>query len=408
MSVVSQRGESDVPFIGALRRLCDPLLFFVAPVVFAVLTIVWGWLPAWGIGFDFVGTLWEPARALLDGDPIYPEPVRDAILVGNPSVYPPAAIVAAIPLALLPQVAAAWLWFALLSASVLAALWILGVRDWRCYVVAATSPVVVQGTVFGNLTVLLVLAIAVAWRYRDRTRVVGLAVGAGIAAKLVLWPLVVWLVLTKRYRAAAWAAVSGAALVVGAWAVVGFEGMTDYPALLRELQDVYVTRSVSLGTVAGGVGTSVSTAVAVCWVAGLFLLGVAAWVARRGEGDRRAFAIAVLACVVASPIVWPYYFTFLLVPIAIVWPRFAPVWLYGYAIWLVGVVAPKSTVVEGHVCCRPRGVPEQAWLWSHADPSPWYAAGVMAVAIVVGTMAAIVAAPSGLRARRPAAREAPG
>ena len=193
MSVVSQPRESDVPFIGALRRSRDPLLLGVFPVIFAVLTIVLGWLPAWGIGFDFVGTLWEPARALLDGNPIYPEPVRAAILVGNPSVYPPVAMVAATPLALLPQVAAAWLWFAVLSASVLAALWILGVRDWRCFVVAVTSPVVVQGTVFGNLTVLLVLAIAVAWRYRERTAAVGLVVGAGVAAKFVLWPLVVWL-----------------------------------------------------------------------------------------------------------------------------------------------------------------------------------------------------------------------
>lgn len=401
MSVVSQRRGSDVPFIGALRRLRDPLLLFVFPVLFAVFTIVWGWLPAWGIGFDFAGTLWEPARALLDGAPIYPEPVRESILIGNPSVYPPAAIVAAIPLALLPQAMAAWLWFAVLSATVVAALWILGVRDWRCHVVAVTSPVVVQGAVFGNLTVLLVLPIAVAWRYRERTRVVGLAVGAGVAAKLVLWPLVVWLVLTKRYRAAAWAVVSAAALVFGAWALVGLEGMTDYPALLRELQDVYATRSISLGTLAAGFGASLSTAVAVCWAAGLALLGVAAWLARRGDGDRRAFTVAVLACIVASPIVWPYYFAFLLVPIAILWPTFRHVWLYGYAIWLVGVIAPKSTVMDGDTCCRPRGVPEQAWLWSHADPSPWYAAGVMAVVIVVGAMAAgLVHVPARLRADR--------
>ena len=297
--------------------------------------------------------------------------------------------------------AAAWLWFAVLSGSVLAALWILGVRDWRCFVVAVTSPVVVQGTVFGNLTVLLVLAIAVAWRYRERTAAVGLVVGAGVAAKFVLWPLVVWLVLTKRYRAAALAVVSASVFVFGAWALVGFEGLGDYPALLRQLQDVYATRSVSLGTVAGGIGASQAAAVAVCWIAGIVLLGGAAWLARRRDGDRRAFSLAVIACIVASPIVWPYYFTFLLVPLAIVWPRFSPVWLYGYAIWLVGVIAPKSTVVKGHVCCRPPGVLEQAWLWSHTDPSPWYAAGVMAVVIAVGLIAAFVSTGSRRRGTQP-------
>ena len=177
-------------------------------------------------------------------------------------------------------------------------------------------------------------------------------------------------------------------MVFGAWAVVGFEGMSDYPALLRQLQNVYAIRSVSLGTVAGGLGASVSTAVMVSWAAGVLVLGIVAWVARRDDGDRRAFTFAVLACIVASPIVWPYYFAFLLVPIAIVRPTFAPIWLYGYAVWLVGVVMPKSTVVKGHVCCRPQGVPEQAWLWSHADPSPWYAAGVMAVVVAVAVLAA--------------------
>lgn len=381
MEVVSHREESGADLPSALRRLRDPLLLLVVPVVFAVLTISWGWLPAWGIGFDFVGTLWEPARAILEGGSIYPEPVRESILIGNPSVYPPPAIVASIPLALLPEAVAGWIWFVVLAASFVAALWIVGVRDWRCHVVAVTSPVVVQGLVFGNLTVLLVLAIAVAWRYRDTTRVVGLALGAAVAAKFVVWPLVAWLLLTRRYRAAAWAACTAAGLVFGVWLVLGFEGLADYPALLRELQDVYATRSISLATIAGGLGASLSTAVAVSWAAGLALVGLAAWLARGRDGDRRAFTVGVAACVIASPIVWPYYLAFLFVPIAISWPRFAPAWLFGYAVWLVGVVSPKSFVDD--VCCRPEGVPEQAWAWSHADPSPWYALGVTAVVVLV-------------------------
>ena len=61
---------------------------------------------------------------------------------------------------------------------------------------------VVHGLFYGNLTVLLVLPLALAWRYRDRARVVGLAVGVAVAAKLFVWPLVVWLLLTRRFRAA--------------------------------------------------------------------------------------------------------------------------------------------------------------------------------------------------------------
>lgn len=385
MESVSHRGQPDAGFRHALRQLRDPLLLFAVPVTIAVLTLVWGWLPAWGIGFDFVGTLWEPARALLDGRSMYPEAVRDAIVVGNPSVYPPPAIVASVPLALLPAAAAAWVWFAVLGASVFCALRLLGVRDWRCHVITLTSPVVVHGLVFGNLTVLLVLAIALAWRYRDRASVVGLAVGAAIAAKFVVWPLVAWLLVTRRYRAAAWSVSSAALLVIGVWAAVGFDGLSEYPALLRELQDVYATRSISVATIAGGIGASQAVAVAASWVAGLALVAVAAWQSRGADGDRRAFVVVVAASVLASPIVWPYSLALLYVPVAIVWPRFTPVWLFGYVVWLVGAVSPRPVVEE--VCCRPADVPEQAWDWSHASPTPWYALGVTAVALAVTTLA---------------------
>ena len=221
------------------------------------------------------GTLWEPARAFLDGAPIYPEPTREAVVVGNPTVYPPLFILLSVPFALLSATAASWVWFCLLGAAVLASMWILGVRDWRCHVLAVTSPVVVHGLFYGNLTIFLLVPLAVAWRYRDRANVAGLAVGVAVAAKLFAWPLVVWLLLTRRFRSAAWAVSSSVALVLAAWAVIGFEGLADYPALLREIQDVYAVRSISLASVAGALGSSLSVAVAVSAIAGLLLLALA-------------------------------------------------------------------------------------------------------------------------------------
>ena len=275
-------------------------------------------------------------RALLDGMPIYPEPTRDNIVLGNPAVYPPVFILLSVPLALIPVTVASWLWFWVLGGCVVAALWILGVRDWRCYVIALTSPVVIHGLFYGNLTIVIVLLVALGWRYRDRATLAGIALGAAVAAKLFVWPVVVWLVLTRRYRAAAWAVVSALVLIFGAWALIGFEGLGDYPKLLRVVQDVYAVRSISVSTVAGSLGASVRVAVALALLAGIALLGVAAFVARRQGGDRRAFALAVGACIVASPIVWPNYAALLFVPIAITWPRLSPAWFFGYVIALVG------------------------------------------------------------------------
>ena len=168
----------------------------------------------------------------------------------------------------------------------------------------------------------------------------GLAVGVALAAKLFVWPLVVWLLLTRRFRAAAWAVGSAAVLVLGAWALIGFEGFRDYPKLLRVVQDVYAVRSVSLSTVAGALGARSRPPSRCPRRAGLVCLGVAAWLVRRADGDRRAFAVVVAACVLASPIAWPNYAALLFVPIAITWPRLAPAWFFGYAMWLATATAP--------------------------------------------------------------------
>lgn len=371
----------------AFRRLRDPLLLFVVPVTFAFLSVFVGWDRSWPIGFDFRGTLWEPANAVLDGAPIYPVPIRDSIVVGNPSVYPPLFILLTIPLALVPVTVAAWLWFCVLGVAVFAALWIVGLRDWRCHVLALTSPMTLQGLFFGNLTVLLVLALALLWRYRDRALIAGLAVGAAVAAKLFIWPLVVWLLLTRRFAAAAYAVVSAAILVFGAWAVIGFEGLADYPELLRAVQDVYALRSVSLASALGGLGASVTLAVVLTSLAGIGCLAVAGWLVWKGAGDRASFAVVVATCVIASPIVWPNYTALLFVPIAIIAPRLSLPWFFGYAIWIAGVLAPKPAAVDA--CCRPAGVPEQAWAWSHSAPVLWYAAGLIAVVAFVAVILVI-------------------
>ena len=211
MATVSHDSEiSDAGLIGALRRLRDPLLLArLSRHVRAPARIGSGTRRSWPIGFDFRGTLWEPARALLDGLPIYPEPTRESSSSATrrsirrssssrPSRSrssrhgsPRGSGSACSPRASSRRCGS------------------LGVRDWRCHVLAVTSPVVVHGLYYGNLTIVLVLPLALAWRYRDRARLAGLALGAAVAAKLFVWPLVVWLLLTRRFRAAAWAVAAG-------------------------------------------------------------------------------------------------------------------------------------------------------------------------------------------------------
>lgn len=369
---------------GALARMRDPILFGVVPLFWALWVLATQHAAFGPFGFDFEGTVWEPARAIVDGRSPYPPPAYASIEIGNPAVYPPLIPMLALPLGFLADVPATIVWTVLLVAAVVASLRILDVRDWRCYSVALTALPVLEGFYWGNIAPLLLVPVAVAWRYRDVARITGLAVGIAVAAKLFAWPLIVWLVLTRRFRAAVWAAASIAVLVLGPWAVIGFDGLVQYPELLRELQDVYAIRSFSLATIASGFGASVVVGVLFAGAVGVALLAWAAWLSRRLDGDRKAFTVSIAACVAASPIVWPYYLSLFLVPIAIVRPRLAPVWFYGVAL-AAAIVLPAYSVPEVETCCRPEDVPKLVWVVSHTLPEPWQATGI------AGLLSALVA-----------------
>jgi hypothetical protein len=313
-------------------------------------------------------------------------------MVGNPSVYPPLFILLTVPLALISATAAAWIWLAILAASVVVALRVLDVRDWRCYLIALTSPVVVQGLGWGNLTLFLVLPLALTWRYRDRAFISGVSLGLALAAKLFVFPVVAWLLITRRFKAAGVALASATAMLLGPWMLIGFEGFVDYPALLSAVKDVYAARSASFTGALDSAGLDGSIATAIASIALLLAIAAAAIVANRPDGDRKAFAIVVAACVLASPIVWPNYFALMFVPIAVTWPRLAPAWFFAYACWLVEFLPKRERAPIP--CCRPDDVPSIVWTMSHSIPAPWYAFGMTAVLAAVAVWC-VVARPSG-------------
>ena len=108
---------------------------------------------------------------------------------------------------------------------------------------------------------------------------------------------------------------------------MGFRGLADYPDLARRLSDrmdergYTCTRRVDLG-LSPGVARALWAAFAVGLLAATVVL------ARRGE-ERRAFVLAFAAAIAFSPIVWLHYFALLLVVVAVVQPRLAPIWFVG-------------------------------------------------------------------------------
>src|SRR5262249_43540775 len=188
-------------------------------------------------------------------------------------VYPPQLALLLVPLTWLPVAVVGLLASIASAACVAGTLWILRVRDWRCYAVAFIWMPAMSGILLANLSLPLAFAAAVAWRYRDRAWPTAASLGLAIGAKLFLWPLLVWTAATRRFRATALAFALGLLVTLAAWAAIGFDDITGYPALLRRLNEIQAANSYSFVGISStlGLGTGVGDVFAVV-VGGVLLL----------------------------------------------------------------------------------------------------------------------------------------
>jgi alpha-1,2-mannosyltransferase len=268
-------------------------------------------------------TLWVAGRDVAHGHSPYP------------FVYPAPAAVMMAPLGVLPWRVAVAVFFLLALAAVVLTLRILGVRDWRCYGACLVALPTVSAIGIGTLSPFLALAVACAWRWRDRRVVVAAALAAVVVTKLFLWPLFVWLLATRRIRSAALGVVAVAGTALAAWAVIGFAGFSSYPRHLGGIASMEQYKSYS--TVAfvhafglsGGLARVVTAAVALAALAAVVLL------ARRPDGDFASFTAAIGAALLISPIVWIHYLVLLYVPIAVARRRLSALWLAPLALWIL-------------------------------------------------------------------------
>ena len=322
---------------GQLALFCPSLLLTTLAAVSLVLSVATVLLNVRSgvFGFDFWGTIWTPGREIASGRSPYP--IADAptlVQIGNPSVYPPPILLVALPLGLVSVGIAAVIWSTLSFAALLAAFAVAGLRDWRGYVLLAATPAVCATVVLGQMNGFLVLGCVLAWRYRDRAVVAGCAVAAVIAAKLFLAPVVVWLIATRRYRAAAIATGGAVVACIVSWAIIGFDGFRSYPALLAADTRAFEAGGDGLVSLALRLGLSPTGARAVAVVAGVGLVGLAVGLAAGADGDRRSFTAAVAAGIVLSPIVWLHYFVFIFVGLVLARPRPDLVWTLLFLTWI--------------------------------------------------------------------------
>jgi hypothetical protein len=278
--------------------------------------------PDGGFLFD-LHTMWQAGHDVVTGHSPYP------------FVYPAPAALAMAPFGALPWTAAVVAFTLTLLGGLLLTLRLLGVRDWRCYAIALAAMPMASSIMIGTPTPLLALGAAVAWRYRDRRWITAAAIVGVVVTKIFLWPLWFWLVATRRYRTAVITALLGIAVLFGSWGTLGFSGLRDYPSRLGNIAGLEQDKSYSPFALFRSLGLSTgSTRLAVLGVTVVAMAAIFA-AARTKDGDRLGFVVALIAGVIASPIVWLHYLVLLIVPLALYRPRLSAAWFIPLTYWFL-------------------------------------------------------------------------
>jgi hypothetical protein len=278
--------------------------------------------PDGGFLFDF-HVMWNAGHAIVLGHSPYP------------FVYPAPAAILMVPFGALPWKVAVVAFALGLYASAFFTLRLLGVRDWRCYGAALGSLPGVTAVTAGTLSWPLALGAALVWRYRHKRWVVAAAIVGVIVTKLFLWPLVVWLIATRRFRTALTTVGLGIVVVFGSWAVIGFDGLLEYPRRLGGIASVEQEKGWSLFPLMRSLGVPPSTAHLVLVFLTLAAVAGIVLIARRPDGDRRAFAVAVGAALLLAPIVWPHYLVLLFVVLALFRQSLSAAWTVPLLYWVL-------------------------------------------------------------------------
>jgi hypothetical protein len=297
--------------------------WYYDPAIFA--------LAGWYVPADF-GAFYIAADAVLNGG----NPYQPGLYGDWPGfVYPPLFAWLLSPLTLLPVTAAVSVWAGLTLLFIVAALRVLDVRDWRCYGLALLSPFARETLELGTIDGLLLLAVALTWRYRDAPVRASAASGFTIALKLFLWPLTLWLGLSGRARTALLSCSATVGFVLVPWALIGFQGLDGYRDLLGEVANEQ-GGSYSLAALAGELDVATTFARAMSIGVAALLLFLALRAGRDPDStdrirDQRSFTLALAAALTLTPVVWNHYLLLLFVPVALARPRFSGLWVLPFA-----------------------------------------------------------------------------
>lgn len=324
----SLAGARQAPRTGSIR----PAFIAQASLIGTALAIYALVLTTAGFRHQDLGAYLAAAHDVLSGQPLYAaflhHPFPDPTL--RPAyIYPPAFALLIAPLAWLPVDVAGAVWLVICQGCLAAAM-LLVMRWLRPPTWAITGIIVATVTFYplwidavqgqANLILVLLITAGVAGIVRGDARF-GAALGVATALKLTPALLLVWLVLDRRFRAAAWMLAGFASVTLAAGLLRFSDSLAFFgqvvPGLARGTA-VYANQSLS-GVLARVLSTNPYTdpwvpLTLMPWLAGAAgLTLVAAWYWRTRDHSSLARVAAFLPLLpLLSSVTWPHHLVVLL------------------------------------------------------------------------------------------------
>jgi hypothetical protein len=222
------------------------------------------------VHFD-VDVFLRAGAAVGDGDDPYPQPGTPEVYSGFAFVYPYLVAFPFVPLAAMGSWADE-VFIAVSAAAVFAGTWLAGARHPRTFALVLAASCTVTGLQMGTLNALLFLGLVTLWRVRDAPAATAAVAALLVYSKLFLAPVLLFLLLTRR-----WAAFAGALGVLGLLFGVGEltspVGIHTYTEMLSALAREEAPDGLSFAGLLMNVGVGLEVASRFAWAVALGLGG---------------------------------------------------------------------------------------------------------------------------------------
>jgi hypothetical protein len=271
-------------------------------------------------------------------------------IFNHPSAHPPPVAVMSLPLAMLTyqQAATAWLFFELLCVIIsiyfILEWWLHKRPTFLCMVlvtlVVLAWPPFWEGLITGQFMTLLLMLMVLTWRalLAGYQAIAGLLLGFSLALKFMGWPILLFLLLCKKWRASTATGCTIILIYTLTALTIGLEPIIYYfqevgsnvESLYRTAAPNFSIWSVGWRLFSGTETLALNTIEAppffevqslapfISLLLLLLILTLGFILANQSKQVDSSFAILICVSVLASPVTWSHYLVLLLLPMAVV------------------------------------------------------------------------------------------